>query len=168
MGQKLVALSREALFEQPPAPEDAPDQRRIATAYRDLKATANRCGVALAPLPIAQRAYDDRLFLLATAAYADAFRNGVSSPTDRETVRADYAAEYNLGLAWSRLTDSAQRQEGLARLATACRIDERDQLGSPEACNQLQALAGVRVRWPVPAADPLLDLQPTESAPVGS
>jgi hypothetical protein len=168
LGQKLVALSREALFEQPPAPEDAPDQRRIAIAYADLKATANQYGVALAPLPIAQRAYDDRLFLLATAAYADAFRNGVSSPTDRETVRADYAAQYNLGLAWSRLTDSAQRLEGLARLATACRIDEREQLGSPEACNQLQMLAGAPARWPAPAADPLLDVPPTGSAPGGS
>jgi hypothetical protein len=78
LGQKLVALSREALFEQPPAPEDAPDQQRVATAYADLKALANQYGVA--PRPIAQRAYDDRLFLLATAAYADAFRNGDSSP----------------------------------------------------------------------------------------
>jgi hypothetical protein len=165
LGQKLVALSREALFEQPPAPEDGPDQRRVASAYADLKTMATEYGAPLPPLPIAQRAYDDRLFLLAIAAYADAFRNGDSSPADRETVRADYAAQYNLGLAWSGLADPAQRQEGLARLATACRIDERDQLGSPEACNQLQVLAGPRTGWPAPAADPLLDLPPALSPP---
>jgi hypothetical protein len=165
LGQKLVALSREALFERPPASEDGPDQRRVASAYSDLKTMATEYGAPLPPLPIARRAYDDHLFLLATAAYADAFRNGDSSPADRETVRADYAAQYNLGLAWSRLADPAQRQEGLARLATACRIDERDQLGSPEACNQLQVLAGPRTRWPAPAADPLLDLPPALSPP---
>src|SRR6476620_6006524 len=35
--QKLIALGREALFEQPPTPEDAPGQRRVVTAYQDLK-----------------------------------------------------------------------------------------------------------------------------------
>src|SRR5438445_3771242 len=42
LGQKLVALSREALFEQPPAPEDAPGQRRVVTAYTDLKTLATQ------------------------------------------------------------------------------------------------------------------------------
>jgi hypothetical protein len=165
LGQKLVALSREALFEQPPAPEDAPGQRRIATAYADLKTLSTQYGVAPPPpLQIARSASDNRLFLLATVAYADAFRNGDSSAEDREVVRADYAAQYNLGLSWSQRTDVAQRQEGLARLATACRIDERDQLGSPEACTKLQALLGPRGRWPAPLADPLIDTLPPMTA----
>ena len=52
-------------------------------------------------------------------------------------------------------TPAQQRQEGLARLATACRISEQNQLSSPEACNELQTLAGPRTRWPAPLADPL-------------
>jgi hypothetical protein len=158
LGQKLVALSREALFEQPPAPEDAPGQRRIATAYADLKTVASQYGVEPPPpLPIAQSAYDNRLFLLATAAYGDAFRNGDSSTADRAVVRADYAAQYNLGHIWAQRADVAQHQEGLARLATACTIGERNQLNSPEACNELQLQLGSRTRWPAPLADPLLD-----------
>jgi hypothetical protein len=157
LGQKLVALSREALFEQPPAPEDAPGQRRVVAAYTDLKTTATQYAVPPPPpLPIAQSAYDNRLFLLATVAYADAFINGDSSKQDRDVVRADYAAQYNLGLIWSKRTDSSQRQDGLARLATACRISERNQLGSPEACNELQAVLGARIRWPAPLGDPLI------------
>ena len=157
LGQKLVALSREALFEQPPAPEDAPGQRRVVTAYTDLKRLAGQYGVEPpAPLPIAQTAYDNRLFLLATAAYADAFANADTSADDRAVVRADYAAHYNVGLIWAHRSDAAQREDGLARLATACGIDERYQLGSPEACNQLQTLLGPRTRWPSPVADPLL------------
>lgn len=169
LGQKLVVLSREALFEQPPAPEDAPGQRRIATAYADLKTLSTQYGVPPPPpLQIARSASDNRLFLLATVAYADAFKNGDSSAEDREVVRADYMAQYNLGLSWSQRTDVAQRQEGLARLATACRIDERDQLGSPEACNKLQVLLGPRGRWPAPLADPLIDTLPPVTAAPGS
>jgi hypothetical protein len=169
LGQKLVALSREALFEQPPAPEDAPGQRRVATAYADLKTLSVQYRVQPPPpLPIARSAYDNRLFLLATVAYADAFTNGDSSVEDREVVRADYAAQYNLGLIWSQRTDVTQRQEGLARLATACRIDERDQLGSPEACTKLQALLGPRNRWPAPLAEPLIDMLPRVTAAPGS
>jgi hypothetical protein len=129
----------------------------VATAYADLKTLASQYGApAPAPLPIAQSAYDNRLFLLATVAYADAFTNGDSSTQDRDIVRADYAAQYNIGLIWAQRVDSNQRQEGLARLATACRIDERQQLNSPEACNELQALAGPRNKWPLPIADPLI------------
>jgi hypothetical protein len=158
MGQKLVTLSREALFEQPPAPEDAPGQRRVATAYTDLKTLASQYGVqSPAPLPIAQSAYDSRLFLLATVAYADAFTNGDSAPEDRAVVRADYAAQYNLGRVWAQRTDVKQRQEGLARLATACRIDEQNQLNSQEACTELQVLVGPRNKWPAPLADPLIN-----------
>lgn len=157
LGQKLVTLSREALFEQPPAPEDAPGQRRVVTAYTDLKRLASQYGVQPpAPLPIAQSAYDNRLFLLATAAYADAFVNGDTSAQDRSVVRADYAAHYNLGLIWAHRSDPAQRQDGLARLATACRIDEQNQLSSPEACNELQMLVGPRTRWPAALADPFV------------
>jgi hypothetical protein len=158
LGQNLVSLSREALFEQPPAPEDAPGQRRVATAYTDLKSLAGQYGVqSPAPLPIAQSAYDNRLFLLATVAYADAFANGDSSTEDRDVVRADYAAQYNLGHVWAQRTDSTQHQEGLARLATACRIDERNQLNSQEACTELQSLVGPRNKWPAPLADPLIN-----------
>jgi hypothetical protein len=158
LGQKLVTLSREALFEQPPAPEDAPGQRRVASAYTDLKSLASQYGVqAPSPLPIAQSAYDNRLFLLATAAYADAFTNGDSAVEDRDVVRADYAAQYNLGRIWAQRTDAKQREEGLARLATACRIDERNQLNSPEACTELQTLVGPRNKWPAPLADPLVN-----------
>ena len=158
LGQKLVSLSREALFEQPPPPEDAPGQRRVASAYADLKTLASQYGVQPpAPLPIAQSAYDNRLFLLATVAYADAVTNGDASTQDREVVRAEYAAHYNLGLIWAQRSDVAQRQEGLARLATACRIDERNQLNSPEACNELQILVGPRTRWPAPLAGPFID-----------
>ena len=161
LAQKLVGLSREALFEQPPAPEDALGQRRVATAYADLKTLATQYEVQPPPpLPIARSAYDNRLFLLATAAYADALTNGDSSAEDRDVVRADYAAQYNLGLIWSQRADATQRQDGLARLATACRISERNQLGSPEACGQLQALLGSRTRWPQPLADPLIDTSP--------
>jgi hypothetical protein len=157
LGQKLVALSREALFEQPPGPEDAPGQRRVVTAYTDLKMMANQYGVQPpAPLPIAQSAYDNRLFLLATAAYADAFAAGDTSADDRAVVRADYAAQYNLGLVWAHRTDASQRQDGLARLATACRINEQYQLGSADACSELQTMVGPRTRWPSPAADALL------------
>jgi hypothetical protein len=157
IGQKLVALSREALFEQPPAPEDAPGQRRVVAAYIDLKTLAMHYGVQPpAPLPIAQSAYDNRLFLLATAAYADAFANGDTSADDRAVIRADYAAQYNLGLIWAHRTQSEQRQDGLIRLATACRIDEQYQLGSAEACSELQTLLGPRTRWPSPVADPLI------------
>jgi hypothetical protein len=166
LGRKLVALSREALFEQPPAPEDAPGQRRVATAYADLKTVATQYGVQPPPpLPIAQSAYDNRLFLLATAAYGDALRNGDSSTADRAVVRADYAAQYNLGHLWAQRTDVAQHQEGLARLATACTIAERNQLNSPEACNELQLQLGSRTRWPSPLADPLIDTpMPASSA----
>lgn len=158
LAQKLVALSREALFEQPPSPEDAPGQRRAATAYADLKTLASQYGVqSPAPLPIAQSADANRLFLLAIAAYADAFRNGDSSTEDRAVVRADYAAQYNLGQIWAQRTDVAQRQEGLARLATACRIAERNELGSVEACKALQIQVGSRTRWPSPLPDPLID-----------
>jgi hypothetical protein len=161
LGQKLVALSREALFEQPPSPEDAPGQRRVVTAYMDLKTLASQYGAQQpSPLPVAQSAYDNRLFLLATVAYADAFTNGDSSAEDRDIVRADYAAQYNLGLTWSQRTDAVQRRDGLARLATACRISERNQLGSGEACNELQTLLGPRARWPQPLADPLIDTNP--------
>lgn len=161
LGQKLVALSREALFEQPPPPEDAPGQRRVVTAYTDLKTLATQYGVQTPPpLPVARSAYDNRLYLLATVAYADAFANGDSSGEDRDIVRADYAAQYNLGLIWSKRTDASQRQDGLARLATACRISERTQLGSTEACTELQALLGPRARWPQPLADPLIDTVP--------
>jgi hypothetical protein len=157
LGQKLVSLSREALFEAPPAPEDAPGQRRVVTAYTDLKTLANQYGVQVpAPLPIAQSAYDNRLFLLASAAYADAFANGDASSDDRAVVRADYAAQYNLGLSWAHRSDAAQRQDGLARLTTACGINEQYQLGSEEACSELQMVVGPRTRWPSPAADPLL------------
>jgi hypothetical protein len=162
LSQKLVTLSREALFEQPPSPEDAPGQRRVANAYSDLKTIASQYGVQPpAPLPIAQSAYDHRLFLLATAAYADAFTSGDSSAEDRDVVRADYAAQYNLGMSWAQRSDVKQRQEGLARLATACRIAERSQLGSAEACNELQTLVGSRSRWPAPLADPLIDARPS-------
>ena len=158
IGQKLVMLSREALFEQPPTPEDAPGQRRVVTAYTDLKMLANQYGVAQpAPLPIAQSAYDNRLFLLATAAYGDALANGDTSADDRSVIRADYAAQYNLGLSWAQRTDPSQRQDGLARLVTACDLNQRYALGSAEACNQLQTLVGPRTRWPAPAADALLD-----------
>lgn len=157
LGQKAVTLGREALFEQPPAPEDVPGQRRVATAYADLKVLATQYQQPQpAPLAIAQSAYDYRLFLLATVAYADAFANGDSSAQDREVVRADYSAQYNLGLIWSRRTDGLQRQEGLARLATACQIDERQQLNSREACNQLLTLVGPRTRWPTAIGDPLI------------
>jgi hypothetical protein len=159
LAQKQVALSREALFEQPPSVEDAPGQRRVATAYADLKSVAGQYGVPLPPpLPIARSAYDNRLFLLATAAYADAFTSGESSVDDREVVRADYAAQRNIGLIWANRSDSGQRQEGLARLATACRIDERIELGSPEACDDLRVLLGPREKWPLPLADPLIDM----------
>ncbi len=158
LAQKLVGLSREALFEQPPAPEDAPGQRRVATAYADLKTLATQLAVQPPPpLPIARNAYDNRLFLLATVAYADALTNGDSSVEDRDVVRADYTAQYNLGLIWSQRADATQRQDGLARLATACRISERNQLSSPEACNALQATLGPRTRWPQPLSDPLID-----------
>jgi hypothetical protein len=158
LAQKLVGLSREALFEQPPAPEDAPGQRRVATAYADLKTLATQLAVQPpAPLPIAQSAYDNRLFLLATVAYADALTNGDSSAQDRTVVRADYAAQYNLGLVWSQRADATQRQDGLTRLATACRISEQHQLGSPEACSALQAQLGARTRWPQPLPDPLIN-----------
>jgi hypothetical protein len=161
LGQKLVALSREALFEQPPAPEDAPGQRRVVTAYTDLKTLATQYHVQTPPpLPVARSAYDNRLYLLATVAYADAFANGDSSAEDRDIVRADYAAQYNLGLVWSKRTDAIQRQDGLARLATACRISERTQLGTAEACTELQTLLGSRARWPQPLADPLIDTLP--------
>jgi hypothetical protein len=167
LGQKLVTLSREALFEQPPAPEDAPGQRRVATAYADLKTLASQYGVRPpAPLPIARSAYDNRLFLLATVAYADALTNGDSSAEDRDVVRADYAAQYNLGRIWAQRSDVVQRQEGLARLATACRIDERNQLGSGEACHQLQVLVGARALWPTPLSDPLVGGAPA-AAPAG-
>ena len=90
----IVTLSREALFEQPPSPEDAPGQRRVATAYTDLKSVASQYGVQPpAPLPIAQSAYDNRLFLLATVAYADAFRNGDSSAQDRAVFVHDNVKE---------------------------------------------------------------------------
>ena len=161
LGQKVVALSQEALFEQPPLPEDAPGQRRVAMAYADLKTLAAQYGLqAPAPLAIAQSAYDNRLFLLATVAYGDAFQNGDSSAQDRTVVRADYAAQYNLGHIWAQRADSAQRQEGLARLATACRISEQNQLSSPEACNELHTLAGPRTRWPALFADPLTGTPP--------
>ena len=157
LAQKLVTLSREALFEQPPAPEDAPGQRRVLTAYTDLKMLANQFGVQPpAPLPIAQSAYDNRLFLLAIAAYGDAFADGDMSAQDRAVIRADYAAQYNLGLVWAQRNDASQRQDGLARLATACRINEQYQLGSAEACTELQTLVGPRTRWPSPVADPLI------------
>ena len=161
LGQKVVALSQEALFEQPPLPEDAPGQRRVAMAYADLKTLAAQYGLqAPAPLAIARSAYDNRLFLLATVAYGDAFQNGDSSAQDRTVVRADYAAQYNLGHIWAQRADSAQHQEGLARLATACRISEQNQLSSSEACNELQMLAGPRTRWPAPLADPLTGTPP--------
>jgi hypothetical protein len=159
LGQKLVALSREALFEQPPTPDDAPGQRRVVAAYTDLKSLARQYGVQQpAPLPIAQSAYDNRLFLLATAAYADAFSNGDTSPDDRAVVRADYAAHYNLGLIWAQRLDATQRQDGLAMLASACRISEQYQLGSGEACSELGTLVGPRTRWPSPSPDPLINL----------
>jgi hypothetical protein len=159
LAQKQVSLSREALFEQPPSLEDAPGQRRVAAAYADLKSMAGQYGLALPPpLPIARSAYDNRLFLLATAAYADAFTSGESSVDDRELVRADYAAQRNIGEIWANRSDGGQRQEGLARLATACRINERIQLGSPEACDDLRVLLGPREKWPPPLADPLIDI----------
>jgi hypothetical protein len=161
LGQKLLAVSREALFEEPPTPEDAPGQRRVAAAYMDLKNLARQNALAEPPpLPIARTAYDQRLFLLATAAYADAFTSGTSSVEDREVVRADYAAQRNIGLSWAQRTDPTLRQEGLARLATACRIQERQQLGSPEACDDLRRLVGTPDRWPAPLTDPLLDALP--------
>jgi hypothetical protein len=157
LGQKLVSLSREALFEDPAAPEDVPGQRRVVTAYSDLKTLATQYGAQPpAPLPIAQSAYDNRLFLLASAAYADAFANGDASSDDRAVVRADYAAQYNLGLIWAHRSDATQRQDGLARLTTACNINEQYQLASGEACSELQMLVGPRTRWPSPVADPLL------------
>jgi hypothetical protein len=157
LGQKAVTLGREALFEQPPAPEDAPGQRRVVKAYTDLKSLAIQYSAPPpSPLAVAQTAYDSRLFLLATAAYADALANGDSSPQDRDVVRADYAAQYNLGLVWSQRADSTQRADGLARLATACRINEAQQLGSPEACTELQRQVGPRNKWPAPVADPLM------------
>ena len=70
---------------------------------------------------------------------------------------ARYAAQYNIGSVWSQRTDPTQHAEGLARLATACLIDESQQLGTPEACTQLQKLVGPRYRWPTPVADPLID-----------
>jgi hypothetical protein len=156
LGQKLISLSREALFEQPPAPEDAPGQRRVASAYADLKILARQYEVQVpAPLPIAQSAYDNRLFLLATDAYSDALTSGDASRQDRDVVRADYASQYNLGSIWAQRSDPHQRQEGLARLATACRIDERNQLNSGDACATLQRLVGPRTMWPTPLADPL-------------
>src|SRR5258708_13000851 len=58
LAQKLVGLDREALFERPPAPEDAPGQRRVATAYADLKTLATQDEVQPPPpLLIAQTAY---------------------------------------------------------------------------------------------------------------
>jgi hypothetical protein len=158
LGQKAVLLGGEALFEQPPKLEDVAGQRRIATAYGDLKVLARQSGLETpAPLAIAQTASDHRLFLLATLAYADALASGDASAADRDVVRADYTAQYNLGLTWARAADPAQHQEGLARLATACRIAERNGLDSPDACNQLQVLVGARSKWPAPLADPLSD-----------
>jgi hypothetical protein len=158
LAQKQVALSREALFENPPPIEDAAGQRRIAAAYGDLKALAREYGLASPPpLQIARSAYDNRLFILALAAYADAFSSGESSLEDREVVRADYAAQRNIGLVWSQRADSGQRQEGLARLATACRISEQTHLGTTEACDDLRTLLGPREKWPAPLPDPLID-----------
>ena len=97
------------------------------------------------------------LFILAVAAYADAFNSGESSLQDRDVVRADYTAQRNIGLVWSQRADSGQRQEGLARLATACRISEQTQLGVTEACDDLRTILGPREKWPAPLADPLID-----------
>jgi hypothetical protein len=128
-------------------------------AYADLKTLASQYGLdSPPPLQIARSAYDNRLFILAVAAYADAFSSGESSPQDREVVRADYTAQRNIGLVWSQRPDSGQRQEGLARLATACRISEQTQLGTTEACDDLRTLLGPREKWPAPLADPLLDM----------
>jgi hypothetical protein len=158
LGQKMVALSKEALFEQPPAPEDAPGQRRVAAAYVDLKALAEQNGMPPPPpLQVARSAYDSRLFLLASAAYAEAFTSGEATVEDREVVRAAYATQRNIGLIWSQRADPRQRQEGLARLVTACRIHERELLGSPEACDDLKTLLGPREKWPAPSPDPLID-----------
>jgi hypothetical protein len=161
LGQKAVALSKQALFESPPPPEDAAGQRRVAAAYGDLKALAAQNGMPPPPpLQIARSAYDARLFVLASAAFADAFTSGESSVEDRDVVRAAYATQRNIGLIWSQRADSGQRQEGLARLVTACRIDELDQLGSPEACDDLKTLLGPREKWPPPLPDPLIDTLP--------
>ena len=158
LAAKLLVASREALFEEPPAPEDMVGQRRVAAAYVDLKNLSRQYAQPEPPpLQIARGAYDQRLFLLATAAFADAFTSGTSTVEDRDVVRADYAAQRNLGLIWAQRTDTAQRQEGLARLATACRIQERQRLSSPEACDDLRRLVGTPDRWPTPIADPLLD-----------
>ena len=110
---EAIALGREALFEQPPTPEDAPGQRRVVTAYQDLKNLASEYGVQQPPpLPIAQSAYDNRLFLLATAAYADAFANGESSTEDRSVVRADY-----------RLTTTSAKSGRVGRILRSARMD---------------------------------------------
>jgi hypothetical protein len=168
LAQKLVAASREALFEEPPAPEDAPGQRRVTSAYVDLKSLARGYGLAEpAPLAIARTAYDQRLYLLAATAYTDAFTSGAATIEDREVVRADYAAQRNIGLIWAQRTDPSLRQDGLARLATACRIQERQQLASPEACDDLRRLVGTREKWPAPLTDPLLDAPPAPVSPRG-
>jgi hypothetical protein len=60
-------------------------------------------------------------------------------------------------LVWSQRADSGQRQEGLARLATACRISEQTHLGTTEACDDLRTLLGPREKWPAPLPDPLID-----------
>jgi hypothetical protein len=171
LGQKLVGLSREALFELPAPVEDLLGQRRVVTAYGDLKALASDNGLAVPPpLPIARSAYDNRLFLLATAAYADAFTSGESSIQDRDVVRSDYSAQRNIGVVWANRADSTQRQAGLAHLAAACLIDERLHLASREACDDLKLLAGpARERWPKPVPDPLLDLPlPAPGAPANT
>jgi hypothetical protein len=156
-----VSSDRQALFEQAPAPDDDAGQQRIALAYTNLKRLSVQYGVQPpSPLPIARDAFDHRMFLLAIGAYADAFTHGDSSPADHEAVRADYAAQYALGVIWAQRTAVSQHTEGMARLVTACQIDERDNLGSPEACNKLRAQLGPITNWPAPEYDPLLDLKP--------
>jgi hypothetical protein len=157
LARKMLAVAGEALLVEPPPPEDAPGQRRAADAYVALKALAAQYGQpAPPPLPIGRGAFDHRLYLLATAAFGDAFTSGDASLADRDVVRADFTSRRALGLAWAQQQDQAVRSQGLVWLATACRIDEQVQVASGEACLDLGKLVGPREKWPLPLPDPIL------------
>jgi hypothetical protein len=157
LAQTLLAAAGEALFEDPAQPEDVPGQRAAADAYRDLKALAREFGLsAPPPLQVARRAYDSHLFMLTTSALEDALGTGATSTTNRDVLRAYYAARRNLGLAWVERAGAAARDDGLRQLATACALSERYELGSDEACSDLTRLVGPRNRWPAPLVDPFL------------
>jgi hypothetical protein len=157
LANKLVAVTSETLFLDPAPPEDAPGQRRAAEAYTSLKLLALRQSTpAPPPLPIARTAYAQRLYVLASVAFSDAFVNGDASTADRDVVQTDSAARRAVGLAWAQRPEAALRTEGLAWLATACRIDEQLRIGTTDACMDLTRLVGPRQAWPPPLPDPLL------------